>query len=305
MNLASADTAVLNADATSGGWTSVVTAAPARSHVLRMSKSKDGATRFELTRDLQRGLKKAGCYGGEINGRWTNSTKAAMAAFMTRVNATLPAEKPDYVLLSLVEAHDGAVCTAECPSGQARGKSGQCIPQAVIARVEQAPERRRSTLTVASKQTAKQRQQAVAAAAPEKLPWLQEAQTVARDVASTSGTPPFPGRMSMGGPITDAAPTGKAAATRTHPVPLDGDAADDPALSVAELPPDGVNPADDADAEAVEAARESNWKRSNYRAQRASVSRSRRHARSHHRRRGDPHPGSMRYTVARVLGGIY
>jgi hypothetical protein len=304
MNLASADTAVLNADANSGGWTGVVTAAPTRSHVLRMSKSKDGATRFELTRDLQRGLKKAGCYGGEINGRWTISTKAAMAAFMKRVNATLPAEKPDYVLLSLVDAHDGAVCTAECPAGQARGKSGQCISQAVIARVEQPPERRRTLLPVAVNKQKTKQQQAVAAATPEKLPWLQEAQA-ASDAASTSATPPFPGRMSMGGPITDAAPTGKTTAARTHPVPLDDDAADDPALSVAELPPDSVNPAEDADAEAVEAARESNWKRPKYRADRASVSRSRRHARSHHRRRGDPRPGSMRYNVARVLGGIY
>jgi hypothetical protein len=150
----------------------------------------------------------------------------------------------------------------------------------------------------------KTKQQAVAAAAPEKLPWLDEAQTAARDVARTSSAPPFPGRMSMGGPITGAAPTGKAVAARTHPVPLDGDDADDPALSVAELPPSDANPADDADAEAVEAAREANWKRPKHRAQRASVSRSKRHALSHHRR-GDPRPGSMRYNVARVLGGIY
>jgi hypothetical protein len=149
-------------------------------------------------------------------------------------------------------------------------------------------------------------QQAVAAAASEKLPWLQEAQTAARDVAST-GDAPFPGRMSIGGPMAATAPTRSAVSKlTTNPVPLNSDDADDPAaVSVAELPPDSADPGDDSDAEAAEAARESNWKRSNYRAQRASVSRSRRHARSHHRRRGDPHPGSMRYNVARVLGGIY
>jgi hypothetical protein len=111
--------------------------------------------------------------------------------------------------------------------------------------------------------------------------------------------------MSIGGPITGTAPADKAASARTHAVPLDGDDADNPALSVAGLPPDDPNAADDSDAEAVEAAREANWKRPKYRANRASVSRSKRHARSHHRRRGDPRPGSMRYNVARVLGGIY
>src|SRR5690606_19782064 len=104
---------------------------------------------------------------------------------------------------------------------------------------------------------------------------------------------PFPGRMSIGGPITGTAPADKAASARSHAVPLDGDDVDGPALSVAGLSPDDASAADDPDAEAVEAARERNWKRPKYRANRASVSRSKRHARSRHSRRGDPRPGSI------------
>jgi hypothetical protein len=72
----------------------------------------DPSDRVALARALQRELKRVGCYGGEITGVWTTSTRMAMQAFTERVNATLPIDKPDPVLLSLVQGHQqGDVCT--------------------------------------------------------------------------------------------------------------------------------------------------------------------------------------------------
>lgn len=63
-----------------------------------------------VTRAVQTGLKRAGCYVGPVNGRWSASTRSAMAEFTTRVNAQLPVEKPDPVLLALVETHSDVSC---------------------------------------------------------------------------------------------------------------------------------------------------------------------------------------------------
>jgi hypothetical protein len=66
--------------------------------------------RASLARQLQRELKRVGCYSGEINGVWTTSSRMAMKTFTDQVNATLPIDNPDYVLLSLVQGHQGTVC---------------------------------------------------------------------------------------------------------------------------------------------------------------------------------------------------
>jgi hypothetical protein len=63
-----------------------------------------------LARQLQSELKRAGCYDGEISGVWTPRTREAMKAFTTRVNATLPVDKPDQILLALVQGHQGVAC---------------------------------------------------------------------------------------------------------------------------------------------------------------------------------------------------
>src|SRR5215468_10206272 len=58
-----------------------------------------------IGRELQKELKRVGCYGGELNGVWTTSTRQAMAAFTDRVNAKLPTNKPDSILLALVRGY--------------------------------------------------------------------------------------------------------------------------------------------------------------------------------------------------------
>ena len=63
-----------------------------------------------LARELQKELKRVGCYNGEISGVWTTSSRLAMKTFVERVNAALPIDKPDPVLLSLVHGHREPAC---------------------------------------------------------------------------------------------------------------------------------------------------------------------------------------------------
>jgi hypothetical protein len=85
--------------------------------------------REALARELQRELARVGCYDGEINGAWTTSTREAMKAFIERVNAALPTNQPDAVLLTLVKGHSGKACGAPCPSGQGRADTGVASQQ--------------------------------------------------------------------------------------------------------------------------------------------------------------------------------
>jgi peptidoglycan hydrolase-like protein with peptidoglycan-binding domain len=136
----------------------------------------------ELTRALQRELRRAGCYEGRINGNWTPATKSAMKAFTERVNARLPVDRPDIVLLALLQGERGAAC-GSCPAGQGPGPGGDCLPAAIVAR--------------AARET--NGQPALAAAPrPEAAATIVAARTLAP--ASATGAPPIEGRMSIGGP---------------------------------------------------------------------------------------------------------
>ena len=67
-----------------------------------------------LTREIQRQLKRVGCYDGAVNGKWSPKLRTAIKAFADQVNAKLPVDRPDYILLRLTEAHAGRACgTAE------------------------------------------------------------------------------------------------------------------------------------------------------------------------------------------------
>ncbi|MGD9925331.1 MAG: peptidoglycan-binding protein [Pseudorhodoplanes sp.] len=93
----------------------------------------DGDNIVGLTRDLQRELKRVGCYAGEIDGDWGPLSKRAMSAFTSRVNAALPVDKPDAILLTLVRGHTALACGIQCPSGSAEDASGRCMPRAILA----------------------------------------------------------------------------------------------------------------------------------------------------------------------------
>jgi hypothetical protein len=86
-----------------------------------------------LSREIQRELKRVGCYRGEVNGLWTPATRAAMKAFVDDANAVLPVDKPDQVLLSLLQGKRDTACGSSCPPGQQQTQDGACVASTVAA----------------------------------------------------------------------------------------------------------------------------------------------------------------------------
>jgi hypothetical protein len=104
--------------------------------------------RLSLAQDLQSELQRVGCYAGTIDGVWTPLARKAMQAFTERVNARLPIDEPDYVLLALVRGRQGKVCMNACPPDQTLTADNRCVPDAVLARAAKpVPERTPAALS--------------------------------------------------------------------------------------------------------------------------------------------------------------
>jgi len=88
--------------------------------------------RFKLIRTLQQRLRAAGCYYGDIDGDWGPASRRAMQSFTRKVNASLPVERPDFVLLALMDAHTAVGCNTNCPAGHAPALDGTCRPNSTI-----------------------------------------------------------------------------------------------------------------------------------------------------------------------------
>jgi peptidoglycan hydrolase-like protein with peptidoglycan-binding domain len=86
-----------------------------------------------LVLEVQRELKRVGCYSQELNGEWSPATQRAMRDFTERVNAVLPLQAPDLAFLALLQSERTAVCGATCPVGQDLTKDGRCLPTALLA----------------------------------------------------------------------------------------------------------------------------------------------------------------------------
>ena len=103
---------------------------------------------LSLAQDLQSELQRVGCYAGNIDGVWSPLSQKAMKAFTERVNARLPVDEPDYVLLALVRGRQGKVCMSACPPDQTLAADNRCVPDAVLARAAKpAPQRAAAALT--------------------------------------------------------------------------------------------------------------------------------------------------------------
>src|SRR5581483_11915609 len=88
-----------------------------------------------LARELQKELRRVGCYDGAIDGAWTPAAQRAMQAFTERLNATLPVDAPDPVLYALLQGQHEQVCGRPCPGGQVATEAGRCLPAAIVARL--------------------------------------------------------------------------------------------------------------------------------------------------------------------------
>jgi hypothetical protein len=87
---------------------------------------------LRLVRDLQRELKRAGCYFHDIDGEWTPATRKAMQDFSDRVNAVLPVEKPDPAHLALVQSQPKILCGDTCPASESL-TDNRCLPSSLSA----------------------------------------------------------------------------------------------------------------------------------------------------------------------------
>ena len=167
--------------------------------------------RDALTRELQKELKRVGCYEGELNGAWTPLTRRAMKAFTDRVNATLPVEEPDGVLFAMVQSQQDRVCGKPCPTGQGLGEDGRCLPNAILAK---ATKKASPPATVA--QLLKANPPPAENPAPAITGWSTTTTAAARASPPAIAAAPVPppaialapteGRMALAGPIAETTP---------------------------------------------------------------------------------------------------
>ena len=102
-----------------------------------------------LVRELQRELRRVGCYDGALNESWTLATRTAMKTFTNRINAILPIDKPDQILLTLVQGYRDRVCGVACPPGEGLAKDGRCLSNVILARVTKRAPQNSATLAMA------------------------------------------------------------------------------------------------------------------------------------------------------------
>jgi hypothetical protein len=156
------------------------------------TRPTDGDMRLALTRDLQRELKRVGCYDGEIDGHWGTGSRVAMKTFTERVNATLPVDEPDNILLALVQGQKDKAC-GKCPPSQGFDENGRCLPSALLAQAaKRALSNREPSATENTRALAERIKPATAT-------WT----TPATTPAPSTPAPPIEGRMAVGGPGVD------------------------------------------------------------------------------------------------------
>jgi hypothetical protein len=167
--------------------------------------------RDALARELQKELRRVGCYEGELNGAWTPATRAAMKAFTERINATLPVDEPDPILFTLVQGQQDKVCGKPCPTGQGLSQDGRCMPSAILAHAS-----RKGAPVASAAEAARPASGAITA-------W-----STTTTAAAPAPVGPAPeGRMALAGPTSApvtpadpaAAPTDPAAAAAATPAP--------------------------------------------------------------------------------------
>lgn len=298
-------------DEAPGSWSVVVTANPAaRSPHRRLTSSKpaDAASHYELVRRLQGELKRVGCYEGEIDGDWGPGSKRAMAAFTDRVNASLPTQQPDYILLTLVQGHTQPACGATCPSGQSVSDSGRCVANTVVARAT--PRKPASPVTISkievitttprapqvavATRSEPAQPKVVARASPPPpaaaiVPQPAESTTV---VAAAPAPPALPGRMSIGGPVSEPVLTGP-------PTPARRLAREESVASTETAHPAST----DAPKAGSSPRRERRVSTSDERSAAAAKKKKVTYAGSSNR--GAPRPGTPRYNLMLSLGGVF
>jgi len=192
-------------------------------HSVRVASARPGdeESKQQLARNLQKELKRVGCYDGELTGTWSAASRKAMAAFTDRVNATLPVDAPDYILLTLVQGHAAQACGKGCPAGQTASSDGRCLPSSFVTAQAQRRKLETGSMKVAAARKPVERR---VATAPAGSGWSTTTTAVpiprvpadppptARPEGTVIAATPLPGRMTVG------AATGANVTALTEPV---------------------------------------------------------------------------------------
>ena len=181
--------------------------APTKNATATPAKPVDTQARQILARDIQRELKRVGCYDGEVSGEWSPVTRKSMKAFIDRVNAALPIDEPDHILRTMVQGHPGNACGKACSSGQTMNADGRCLPAAIVAQ-QTAPKPVRNAETAQREAVAVPKDIAALSSAAAPSQWERSTSRPTppkptwETTVATAPAVPFPGeqRMAIGGP---------------------------------------------------------------------------------------------------------
>src|SRR5262249_11930943 len=127
------------------GAEELVVVAPTRAPVRAPDVAALPSNRGGLARLIERELERVGCYRGPITGAWDGAAQRAMQAVLVHANARLPVDRPDPVLLRLVQGEEQRVCARSC--GQRSASAGDdCMPaeRSAAAPIEAVPAERAS-----------------------------------------------------------------------------------------------------------------------------------------------------------------
>lgn len=80
----------------------------------------------ELTRALQAGLSRTGCYGGRIDGVWGDQSRKAVSEFARHASLDVPGTEPSQDLLRAIRPFDKRVCPLSCDARH-EAKGDQCV----------------------------------------------------------------------------------------------------------------------------------------------------------------------------------
>lgn len=120
-------------------YTDTTALAPAEAETLPASEAVDPESEARLARQLQRELRRVGCLKSRADGVWGPSSQRAMQRFAERIQAKLPTDRPDGVLLMLVEKYDDRACGAPCAADEQPDARGRCQPREEIAAIQVKP----------------------------------------------------------------------------------------------------------------------------------------------------------------------
>ena len=76
---------------------------------------------------LQQGLKSAGCYSGDADGRWGDKSSRALSDFAAHARMTLYSLEPTKAALTAVQSKAGVICPVTCVGGETK-VDGRCRP---------------------------------------------------------------------------------------------------------------------------------------------------------------------------------